>query len=69
MKYILEVADADTSFAEKFFKNVAFVKKIKQIHPNEITNPTILKSIEDYESHNSKPTPLSLTELKAFINA
>jgi hypothetical protein len=69
MKYLLEVADADTSFAEKFFRNVAFVKKIKQIEANEITNPAILKSIEDYENHNSKPTPLSLAELKAFINA
>jgi hypothetical protein len=34
-----------------------------------ITNPVILKEIEDYESKKTTPTPLNLAELKAMINA
>jgi hypothetical protein len=71
MKYILdiEIADNKTSFAEEFFKTISFVKKVRTIASNEITNPAILKSIEDYETGKAKPTPLNLAELKAFINA
>jgi hypothetical protein len=71
MKYRLEleIADNETSFAEKFFKNISFVKKVKAIAANEITNPAILQSIEDYEKGKVKPTPLNLAELKAMLNA
>jgi hypothetical protein len=71
MKYRLdvEVADDETSFAENFFKNIPFIKKVKAIAANEITNPSILQGIEAYEKGNVKPTPLSLAELKAMINA
>jgi hypothetical protein len=71
MKFILEieVADNETSFAEKFFKNISFVKKVKTVAANEITNPVILESIEAYEKGMVKPTPLNLAELKAMVNA
>ncbi|MDB4901584.1 MAG: hypothetical protein JWQ63_865 [Mucilaginibacter sp.] len=70
MKFILEieVADNETSFAEKFFKKVSFVKKVRPIAANEITNPAVLQSIEAYEQGKLKPTPLNLAELKAMIN-
>jgi hypothetical protein len=53
----------------EFFKNITFIKNTKSIDKNEITNPAILKSIEDYENKKASSTPLSLKELKKFINA
>ncbi len=71
MKYILEIeiADDKASFVEEFFNNISFVKNVRSIATNEITNPAILQSIEDYEKGKIKPTPISLEELKAVINA
>ena len=68
MKYILEVADKEMEFAEKFFKNVSFIKKVKALKPNEITNAKILKSIEEYEKKKVKPTPINLEKLKQMLN-
>ncbi|MEI7979554.1 MAG: hypothetical protein WCI53_11975 [Bacteroidota bacterium] len=68
MKYLLEVPDNKSDFAEEFFKTISFVKNIKQITSNEITNPLILQSIEDYETGKLNPTPLSLKELKDMLN-
>ena len=71
MKYILEieVSGNETTFVEKFLKNISFIKMVKPIANNEITNPGILKSIEEYEAGKVSPTPLSLSELKSMINA
>ena len=71
MKYTLEIEiDDDKSFfAEEFFKAVSFVKKVKHIASNEITNPAIIESIESYENGKTNPTPLNLSELKEMINA
>lgn len=69
MKYIIEIPENKMAFAEEFFKSISFVKKVKPIASNEITNPVILKEIEDYESKKTTPTPLNLAELKAMINA
>ncbi len=71
MKYRLEVEVADNkrAFAEEFFKTVSFVKKVKAIANNEITNPAILKSIVGYEKGKLKATPLNLEQLKNMINA
>ena len=68
MKYILEVPDKEVDFAEKFFKKISFIKKIRTVKKNEITNHEILQSIEDYESKSKKPTPLNLKELKEMLN-
>ncbi len=73
MKYRieLEIPDNKSSFILEFFKSITFIKKVKidVIEKNEITNPEILKSIEDYETRKVSPTPLNLAELKAMINA
>jgi hypothetical protein len=71
MRYLLDIdiADNKTTFAEEFFKTISFVKKVRVIASNEITNPAILQSIDDYEKGKAKPTPLSLAELKVMINA
>jgi len=71
MKYKLEieVADNDIAFAEKFFKNISFVTDVKAVAVNEVTNPAILQSIDDYENGRVTSTPLSLAELKAMIDA
>ena len=68
MKIMLDVQDDKTDFALEFFKSISFIKKSKAIAKNEITNPLILKSIEDYESKKINSTPLSLKELKKFLN-
>ena len=64
MKYIIDIAENKSAFAEEFFKNVSFFKNVKAIPPNEITNPAILESIELYEKGKVKPSPMSLAELK-----
>ena len=48
MKYLLDIdiANNKTAFAEEFFKTISFVKKVRAIPANEVTNPTILQSIE-----------------------
>ena len=71
MKYILDIdiADNKITFAEEFFKTISFVKKVRVIAGNEITNTAILQSIESYENGKIKPTPLNLAELKAMIDA
>ena len=69
MKYILDIPENKSAFAEEFFKSVNFVTKIKVISSNEITNSAILKSIEEYESKKIIPTPLNLKELKEMLDA
>ncbi len=71
MKYTLEIEmdENKANFAEEFFKSISFVKKVRHIASNEITNPAILQSIESYEKSKIKPTPLNLSELKEMINA
>lgn len=71
MKYRLDIDidDNKATFAEEFFKTISFVKKVQAIANNEITNPAILQSIDDYEKGKSNPTPLNLAELKSLIDA
>jgi len=71
MKYIIDIdiPKGKIDFAEDFFKSISFVKNIKAISNNEITNIDILHSIEEYEQLKTRATPLSLSELKAYIDA
>ncbi|MDR0867149.1 MAG: hypothetical protein LBP75_01565 [Planctomycetota bacterium] len=71
MKYQLELeVDEDrAAFAEEFFNAISFVKKVKTVAPNEITNPAILRSIADVESGRVAPTPLNLAELRGLLHA
>lgn len=68
MKYILEIAENKSDFAEEFFKTISFIKNVKAIPSNEITNPTILQNIEAYKNGKLKATPLNLAELKLMLN-
>ena len=68
MKYILEIEEGKASMAEEFFKCISFIRGVKAIQPNEITNPAILKSIEQYENGTIALTPLSLVELKEMLH-
>ncbi|MDZ7934262.1 MAG: hypothetical protein U5M51_04705 [Emticicia sp.] len=65
----IEIAENKRDFVEEFFKTISFVKKVKIVAQNEITNSAILDSIEAYEKGKTKPTPVSLSELKSMIDA
>ena len=71
MKHVvqLEVSSNKLSFLLEFFKSISFVKKVKVFEHNEITNPKILLSIEEYETKKTQPTPMSIKELKKMIHA
>ena len=69
MKLLIEIPDYKLEFALEFFKSISFVKNVKTIEPNEITNPAILNSIEDYEKGRAQTTPMNLAELKNLIDA
>jgi hypothetical protein len=71
MKYELDIdlKEDKAKFVEEFLNSISFVKNIKNISSNEITNPSILTSIEDYENGKQKATPLNLQELKEYVNA
>jgi len=69
MKYVLDIPEDKKAFAEEFFKTISFIKNVKAILPNEITNPVTLQSINDYETGKVNPTPLSLAELKQMLHA
>lgn len=62
MRFLLDidVADNNSEFVLEFFKTISFVKNVKVIECNEITNPAILQSIEDYENNYVQPTPICL---------
>jgi hypothetical protein len=68
MKVLLEINDSKAELAMEFFKTMSFVKKIKAMAKNEVTNGAILQSIEAYEKGKTKPTSVNLKELKAIIN-
>ena len=61
MRYRIEVEipENKVSFAEEFFKSISFVRKVRAIASNEITNAAILQSIESYESGQVNPPHLA----------
>ena len=69
MKILVEVNDNKADSLLELLKNVSFVKDARQIADNEITNPEILKSIEDFERGKVQPTLCNLEDLKALIHA
>ncbi len=69
IKIVLEVQDNKAELFMEFIKDLSFVKKAEIAAPNEILNPRLLQSIENYETGKVKPTPCSLAELKEWINA
>jgi len=69
MKIVVEIPDNKAGLAMEFFKNLSFIKKVKPVAKNEITNKTILKSITEYETGKAKPTVINLNQLKKILNA
>ena len=69
MKVVLDVTDNKVEMFLEFMKSLSFVKKAEVAEPNEILNPRILQSIEDYEKGKATPTPVNLADLKALIDA
>ena len=55
MKILVEVKESKAVFAMEIFKSISFIKKIKVVGLNEITNPAILQSIELYENRKVNP--------------
>ncbi len=68
MKYVIDIPDNKISFAEEFFKAISFIKTFKRVQPNEISNPNVLQSINDYENGKVQPTLLNLEDLKELLN-
>jgi CRISPR/Cas system-associated protein Csx1 len=69
MKILIDIPDNKVDLALKFFKSISFIKNARPVEKNKITNPVILKSIEDYESGKVNPSILNLADLKKIINA
>src|SRR5690242_2458105 len=69
MKILLEVNDNKADLLLELLKNVSFVKDARQIADNKITNPEILKSIEDFEKGRVQPRLCNFEDLKALIHA
>jgi hypothetical protein len=69
MKYLLDIPEERAKEAEKLFSSTDFIENFHVVSPNEITNSTVMESIEAYESGRIIPTPLSLKELKDLIDA
>jgi len=68
MKILVEVSNNKADSAMEVLKSISFVKNVKQVALNEVTNPFILLSKGDYEKEKINPTPLNLTGLNAMIN-
>jgi hypothetical protein len=69
MKYLLDIPEEKALEAENLFRSIDFIEQFRVIAPNEITNSTLLESIESFESGKVLPTPLTLKELKELIDA
>ena len=69
MRILLDIKESKLDYAIEFFKNISFIKKATVISDNEITNPKIIKAIEDYENKKSKTVAVSLKDLEKLINA
>lgn len=68
-KIELDVPEQKLALVLEFLKEVSFIKNIRTVAPNEISNPKILKAIEEYENGQAEPVSLSLSDLKAMLHA
>ena len=71
MKYKieLELPESKLALAMEFLRSLSFVKNVKAVAPNEVTNEKIRSGIEAYETGLVKPIPASLAELKELLHA
>jgi hypothetical protein len=56
-RFEMEMPENKLAIALEFLKSLSFIKNVKEIPVNEITNERILKRIEEYESGNSEANP------------
>jgi hypothetical protein len=68
-KIELDVSEQKLSLVLEFLKGVSFIKNVRTVAPNEITNPKVLESIEDFETGLLQPVSRSLTEVKLLQSA
>jgi hypothetical protein len=68
-RFELEMPENKLALAIEFFKSISFIKSVKAISPNEITNEEVLKRIEAYERGETKSIPFTIEELKEKVNA
>lgn len=56
-RFEMEMPENKLAIALEFLKSLSFIKNVKEIPVNEITNERILKRIEEYESGISEAKP------------
>jgi hypothetical protein len=71
MKYRIELELPENKLALtlEFLRSLSWIKTVSEPEEKIITSNKILNSIEDYERGASQPVPMSLSELKALLNA
>ena len=71
MKYRIELELPENKLALtlEFLRSLSWIKTVSEPDDKIITSKKILNSIEDYERGTSQPVPMSLSELKALLNA
>ena len=71
MKYRIEVELPENKLALtlEFLRSLSWIKTVSEPDDKIITSNKILNSIEEYERGTSQPAPMSLSELKALLNA
>jgi hypothetical protein len=65
-KIELDVSEQNLSLVLEILNGVSFIGNIRIIAPNEITNPKILETVEDFETGLKQPASMSLAELKVL---
>jgi hypothetical protein len=66
-KVVIDVPENKVSFAEDFFRAISFVKEVSPFAENEITNESVLQSINSYENGAVQPVAVSLEDLKRLL--
>ena len=71
MKYRIELDLPENKLALtlEFLKSLSYIKAVSGPEVNKVSRKKILKSIEEYETGISQPVAMSLSELKALLNA
>ena len=65
-KIELDVSEQNLSLVLEILNGISFIGNIRIIAPNEITNPKILETVEDFETGLKQPASMSLSELKVL---
>jgi hypothetical protein len=66
-KVVIDVPENKVSFAEDFFRAISFVKEVSPFAENEITNESVLQSINSYENGTVQPVAVNLEDLKRLL--